>query len=80
MVKRIFTPADIQSIAVGQERFTAVCLDIIGNGLGPVGTQKRQVARLTKVQLDSRILFIKVQCAHARLIHQPPQFLLQVFG
>ena len=68
MIECILAPAHIERVAVGQERLAAVRLDVIGHGLGPVGAQESQIARLAKMQLDRSVLLVKIDCAHAGLI------------
>ena len=76
MIERILAPADIQCVAVGQERLAAALLNEVRDRFCPVRTQKRKVARLTEVNFDGGELFVKVDAVHACRLHQAGQLLL----
>ena len=78
VIQRIFPPAHIQGIAVGKKRLSAPLLNKVRHGFRPVGPQVRQIARLTKMQLDGHKLVIEVDLAHTRRFQQPRQLLLQI--
>ena len=60
MLQRVFAAADIERVAVGDEGLTAAFLDEVGDDLGIVRTQERQVAELAEVQLDGDEFAVKV--------------------
>ena len=60
MVERVGAAADIERVAVCDEGPAAAFLDEVGDDLGIVRTQERQVAELTEVQLDGDELAVKV--------------------
>ena len=60
MLQRIFAAARIHRVAVGQKRLSAQLLDEVGDDLGIVRAQKRQVAELAEVQLDGDEFAVKV--------------------
>ena len=78
VVKRIFSSADIQGVAVGQEGLAAALPDKIRHRFRPVRAQECEVARLSEVQLDCRILVLEVNVAHPRRLHQSGQLLLEI--
>ena len=81
MLQRIFTPPYIEGIAVRQECLAALRLNYVHNNLGIIGAQIGQVARLAKMNLDGRILFLKVNIGHPRFFDQILQLLEQIhFG
>lgn len=59
MLQRVFAAADIERVAVGDEGLTAAFLDEVGDDLGIVRAQKRQVAELAEVQLDGDEFAVK---------------------
>ena len=78
MIQCVLPPAHIQGVAVRQEGLAAPLLHKVRHRPGPVGPQKRQIARLAKVHLDGHILLIEIDIAHARRFHQTGQLLLQI--
>lgn len=60
MLERVFAAADIERVAVCDEGPAAAFLDEVGDNLGIVRAQKRQVAELAEVQLDGDELAVKV--------------------
>ena len=60
MLQRVFAAADIERVAVGDEGLTAAFLDEVGDDLGIVCAQERQVAELAEVQLDGDEFAVKV--------------------
>lgn len=65
MLERVFAAADIERVAVGDEGPAAAFFDKIGDDLGIVRTQERQVAELTEVQLDGDELAVKVDLGNS---------------
>ena len=78
VVKRIFSSADIERVAVCQEGLAAALPDKIRHRFRPVRAQECEVARLSEVQLDRRVLVFEVNVAHARRLHQSGQLLLEI--
>ena len=60
VLERVFAATDIKRVAVGEEGLAAQLLHDIRDGAGVVGAQKAQVAQLSKVNLDSDELVLKV--------------------
>ena len=60
VLERVFAATDIERVAVGEEGLAAQLLHDIRDGASVVGAQKAQVAQLTKVNLDSNELVLKV--------------------
>ena len=79
VIQGVLAAADIQRVAVGQERLAALTLDQVHHDLGPVGTQISQVAGLTEVHLDGHIFAIHLDVAKAGSHHKTGQLLGQVF-
>ncbi len=80
MVERVFAPADVERVAVGQKGLAAALLDEVRDRFCPVRAQEREVARLAEVELDRGELFIEVDLVRARRLHQAGELLLEVFG
>lgn len=80
MVERVLASANVQRVAVGQERLAAAFLDEVRDRFRPVRPQKCEVARLTEVDFDGGELFVKVDAVHACRFHQTGQLLLQILG
>ena len=78
VVQRVLAAAHVQGVAVGQEGLAAPLLHEVRHRPRPVGTQERQVARLTKVQLDGHEFILEVDVAHTGGLHQAGQLLLQI--
>ena len=79
VIQRVFAAAHIQGVAVRQEGLAALAFYQIRHGLGPVGPQIGQVARLAEVHLDGHILAVHVDVAETGSHHQPGQLLLASF-
>ena len=80
VVECVLASADVQRVAVGQERLAAALLDEVRDRFGPVRTQECKVARLAEVDFDSGEFLVKVDAVHARRFHQAGQLLLQILG
>ena len=78
VLQRVLAAAHIQGVAVGQKRPAAQLLDHIGHGLGVVGPQVSQVARLTKVDLDGNELALHIDLTDTRGADQLLQLIQQV--
>ena len=73
MVERIFAPADVERVAVGEEGLAAQLLDIVADCGGPVRAQEGEVARLAEVHLDGDELAVKVDALKASGLHEAAQ-------
>ena len=80
MVERVLAPADVQGVAVGQERLAAALTDKIRDGFGPVRPEIGEVARLAEMDLDGGEFLVEINGSHARGFEQAGQLLLKVFG
>ena len=60
MLQRVFAAADVERVAVGEEGLAAALLDEIGDDLGIVGAQERQIAELAEMQLDGDEFAVKI--------------------
>ena len=78
VVQRVLAPADVQRVAVGQERLAAQFLDDLGDHRRVVGAQESQVARLTKMDFDGGEFVGKVDLADPGGLDEPFEFLGQV--
>ena len=66
MVERILAPADVERVAVGEERLAAQLLDDIADRLGIVRAQEREIARFAEMDLHRDIFPGKVDLVDAR--------------
>ena len=78
MIQRIAAHAGIQGIAVSQEGTRTHILERVHHDLGIVGTQKGQVARLAKVNLDGGELAVQRHAGHSGRFNKMPQLLKNV--
>ena len=78
VVQGIFASADIQGVAVGQERFAAQFFDDLDHHGGVVGPQVSQVAGFTKMDLDGGKFVVEINLPDAGGFDQPFQLLGQV--
>ena len=60
VLQRVFAAADVERVAVGEEGLAAALLDEIGDDLGIVGAQERQIAELAEMQLDGDEFAVKI--------------------
>ena len=74
MVERVFAPADVEGVAVGDEGFAAQLTHQVADGARVVGAQEGEVARLPEVQLDGDELALEVNAVNPGLEHQLAQF------
>ena len=77
MVERILAPADVERVAVGEERLAAQLLDDIADRLGIVRAQEREIARFAEMDFHRDIFPGKVDLVDARRAAEPLQFLRQ---
>ena len=65
MVERVGAAADIERVAVGEERLAAQLLDHVRDGARVVGAQEGEVAQFAKVDLDGDELVVEVDLLDA---------------
>ena len=70
MLKRVFAPSHIESVAVCEEGASAKTFHLIRHNFGIVGAQICQISRLSQMQLNRRILFFKSDILNSRLLYQ----------
>jgi len=78
MVKRIFSAADIECVAVSQKRFAAARLDHVHDGFGVIRAQEREIAELAEVDLDGDKFAVEINLVEAGCQNQLFQLLLLV--
>ena len=78
VLQRVLAAAHIEGVAVGEEGPAALGLDDVRQGLGVVGPQVGQVARLAEMDFDGHEFVLHVDGVQPRRAHQPLQFLQQV--
>ena len=78
MVQRVFSPADVQGVAVGQKWLAAQLLDQVDNYLRIVWTQESKVPRLAKMDLDGSVFVLKINVGDARLTHKMIQLFQKI--
>src|SRR5699024_4301334 len=75
MIQGVFAAAYIQSVAVGEKRFSAQFLHNVGDSFRVIGAEKRQVARLSEMNLDRRIFSVKIYIRYARFFDEAFQLI-----
>ena len=60
VLQRVFAAADVERVAGGEEGLAAALLDEVGDDLGIVGAQERQIAELAEMQLDGDEFAVKL--------------------
>ena len=78
MLQSVFPPADIECIAICQERTASQLLHYISHSLRIVRTKERQVARLAKMNLYSCHFFVKINLSNSRFFDEFFQFIRQI--
>ena len=73
VLQRVFAAADVERVAVGEEGLAAALLDEIGDDLGIVGAQERQIAELAEMQLDGDEFAVKIDLRELRFFQQLPE-------
>ena len=70
MIQSVLAPPHIQCIAIRQERLASQLFDDIRHCFRIIRTQIRQVARLTKMDLDCHKLVVHIDCPNPRTADQ----------
>ena len=78
MFQRMLARTDVKRIAVGQERFAAARLDLIGDGAGEVRPQERQVAGFAEMNFDCGETILEIDFVHSGPSDQERQLLLKI--
>ena len=75
MLERVFAAAGIERVAVGDKGSAAALFDEIGDDLGIVRAQERQIAELAEVQLDGDEFAVKIDLRKLGLFQQLPKLI-----
>ena len=78
MFERVFSAADIEGVAVGEEGHAALLLDMVRNDAGEVGTEEGKVAWLAEVKLDGGKLSVEGNIIDAGFSDEAVQLIQQV--
>ena len=78
MLQRIFAAADVERVAVGEERQPAPRAHEIGDGLGVVRAQVCKIAQLAKVELDGDKFAFKINAVQPSRDAQPLELFLLI--
>ena len=79
MIQRVFSSAHIQRVAIGQKRLSAQLLYHLHHHGRIVGPQECQISWLPEMDLNGRILVLKIDAANTCCPDQPFQLLRKVF-
>ena len=71
MLKGVLSSSDIKRIAVGKERISSQLLYDVGNYLGVVRSQKREVSGFSEMHFDGHELIFKIDLFYSRLSYKP---------
>lgn len=79
MVQGVLPASHIQGVAVSKKYLAACGLNHIHQDLGIIRAQIGKVSRLSKMNLNCRILIAEINIHHAGLPSQPLQLLQEIF-
>ena len=77
MHQRVVPPANVERVAVGEERLAFQSLDAVRHFFGEVRTQKRQIPRFSKVDFNGHVFSFEVDLFNTSLKDQLVQFVQQ---
>ena len=80
MIERIFAMADVQRVAVRQERLAAKLLDFVRDDAREIRAEEGKIARFAEVDFNGGEFAVEINLVHARRLQQVGQLAHQAFA